>query len=431
MTASLPSTAPRSEVRSARPRDDQRRRAILAALCTLGLLAVPGITGAWTTGGPARTGSGGVAPTTLAQACGQAAWMHLTSTGSQVTSLAGQNDFEFVFAGALAKDVSEHLFRGEITKPAWEAVADFADIRVNDVVMGPGVDPAVWVGSFGVYKGTGGGTLWEPVSTNQTFITALATYTTTVYAAGLRLDQPGAPVGVFAFDAVSNTFVLRGAPSIDTHVVYDLAASPNGTLWMGTDGAGLWRSDDQGSNWGIVNLAGLNDTTVDTLAFDPTDPHRIFAGHKLSVSDQGTPTAGLDMSINDGITWQRRLPDVTAVTAIAASDLRPGLVHAVGWGRGLLYSTDHGDTWRSAATPAGGSFFQALRTIHPRDYQDCELLYAGGADGVWVRDVAHLEYHAAFLPALHVGGGAAALSHLRRTNAPAAPPTPEIAVPRP
>ena len=57
---------------------------------------------------------------------------------------------------------------------------------------------------------------------------------------------------------------------------YLLGVDPQGTLYAGAT-AGLVRSMDGGATWNALPTAGLS-SGVSVLAFDPQNPHHLFAG---------------------------------------------------------------------------------------------------------------------------------------------------------
>ena len=79
----------------------------------------------------------------------------------------------------------------------------------------------------------------------------------------------------------------------------------------------------------------------------------------------------------------------SSVPSIAPSAV-DGRAFASVWGSGLHMTQDHGASWQHLHAPEGAPpYFQALLAIVPsgRTPLQCELLFAGGADGLWVRNV--------------------------------------------
>lgn len=149
------------------------------------------------------------------------------------------------------------------------------------------------------------------------------------------------------------------------------------TVYLGEVERGkIHKSTDGGSTW-IDLEADIAYPGVSTLAIDPSDPQTIYAGtgHGPQMPPQG---AGLYKSSDDGATWQRLsgVPDV-AVTAIEIDRGGSGRVAVATLGSGVLISEDNGQTFE----PRNGGFVDdpvgrqvwALE-MHP---QNPDILYAG------------------------------------------------------
>lgn len=128
-------------------------------------------------------------------------------------------------------------------------------------------------------------------------------------------------------------------------------------LFAGTDGAGIFRSGDQGNSWQAVN-EGITDFTISSLAVSGS---YVFAG-----TDKG-----LFRSTNNGASWVQ-LNVFTASSRVEAIMVGNGYVFASSRSSsGLVRSPDNGDTWEPANVGLANarSFFI-----------DGSNLYAGGYD---------------------------------------------------
>ena len=123
------------------------------------------------------------------------------------------------------------------------------------------------------------------------------------------------------------------------------------TIYVGTWGRGVFRSNDGGNTWGAAST-GLDYLAPHAIAFDPVDPNIMYAA---VVSTSGTtPPASLYRSTDGGVTWNQRstnFRDIFALRLIVDPANRDRLF-AAGYqgffppGRGGLYrSTDGGITW--------------------------------------------------------------------------------------
>jgi hypothetical protein len=116
---------------------------------------------------------------------------------------------------------------------------------------------------------------------------------------------------------------------------------PNEVL-LSCDMTGAYISHDGGHNWRMFSLRG----TVHFFAFDPVQPHTIYAA-----------TDALFRSNDDGGTWQLLWPQPSTV-------------------RGILMDSDHADeTLIASPNPVGTIITLAIDPADPR------ILYAAAANG--------------------------------------------------
>ena len=126
--------------------------------------------------------------------------------------------------------------------------------------------------------------------------------------------------------------------------IWALTASPqfetDGTIFAGTDGAGIYRSTDRGDTWHGVS-AGLGHRSIRALAVSPafgTDA-TVFAGGP----------DGVYKSTDDGTTWKRTV-DGPANMRVLSLAVSPGFASDAtvfaGVSDGLYRSTDGGSTWK-------------------------------------------------------------------------------------
>jgi uncharacterized protein (TIGR03437 family) len=105
------------------------------------------------------------------------------------------------------------------------------------------------------------------------------------------------------------------------------------TMYVSTQGQGVYHSSDRGQTWDPRN-AGLPDTTVTMVAGDPASPLTLYAA----------TAKGLAKSTNGGVSWANlTLPAVTVI-AIAPKDHNQ--LYAAG-GCAFYHSTDAGRTWQT------------------------------------------------------------------------------------
>ena len=133
-------------------------------------------------------------------------------------------------------------------------------------------------------------------------------------------------------------------------LVRDLANHPDrpGIVFAGTD-KGLYRSDDAGQNWQIVETP-MSGSCVWAVTVDSADPSLMFAG-------TGTPNpCGVFRSTDGGKTWEKRPVEIAEtcpnvgvprVTGIAIDPVNHRDVWVGLEVDGLRHSGDGGDTWES------------------------------------------------------------------------------------
>ncbi|MCO6452227.1 MAG: hypothetical protein J5I90_15705 [Caldilineales bacterium] len=110
----------------------------------------------------------------------------------------------------------------------------------------------------------------------------------------------------------------------------------NANLIIATTGNGIARAERQGDgSWLVSHLLGGQD--VRCLAADPLNREVIYAG---------TQGAGVQKSLDGGVTWATAGLDKQIVKSIAPSPHTPGLIYAGTKPPYLFVSTDDGANWR-------------------------------------------------------------------------------------
>lgn len=133
------------------------------------------------------------------------------------------------------------------------------------------------------------------------------------------------------------------------------------TIYLGTRGNGLYRTEDSGERWQIT---GINTGTVIALALDPKTPQIIYAGNG----------GHIEKSSDSGQTWQRVYIETRAnltVTSIVIDRLDPSHVFASNSGGVILESRDYGTTWNIVTVLSGSIKLYG----HPTD---SNILFSAG-----------------------------------------------------
>jgi hypothetical protein len=311
-----------------------------------------------------------------------------------------------LYAGSRGGSGNVMLFSGSTQTENWQAETAFTGIPVTDVLVTPGLGTEAWVSTFGSppsyngpVLGRAAGGQFTPRGTLRSWFMSLAATGSGVFVAVSKPDDRG----VYRWDDAQGDWVRLGGATIDTVVFRALEAGPDGALWLATDSRGLWRSGDSGSTW--LTSSGSADWTVWSVAVSPDDAGIVLAGlgRPDGAAGVGGYAAGLRRSVDGGLSWLDASPSLLAgtddetVTALAFSRRTAGLAFASGWKSGLFVSRDGGASWLPYGTPVDQQrYFEALLLLPVT--ASCELLYAAGSDGIWVRNLADAP-HAVYLPA--------------------------------
>jgi len=156
--------------------------------------------------------------------------------------------------------------------------------------------------------------------------------------------------------------------------IFQLAQSPNGTLYAAQYGTGVQRSTNLGSTWVLTDTAVINHFAR-TVAADPVNNAIVYAG----TGD------GVFKSANAGATWSNVnngvIPFSTSIHSMAISPLVPGLL-LVGTDSSFLYRTTNGGTvWTHVGAASGflpSDIFIRSITFDP---VSSALVYVGADSG--------------------------------------------------
>ncbi len=114
-------------------------------------------------------------------------------------------------------------------------------------------------------------------------------------------------------------------------------------VYLTSDVAGIWRSDDLGETWHFVNR-GLGNLNVSVIAVAPSDPNTLYAG----------TADGVFFSRNAGETWEStddpggrlRFSRPESHRTLAISQTNPAKVIAASSKGEVFYSEDFGKKWK-------------------------------------------------------------------------------------
>lgn len=176
--------------------------------------------------------------------------------------------------------------------------------------------------SQGVYRSSDNGASWVHKNIGITF----------GLTSGIIYESPYlfvvGPNGVFKSDNSADSWTTAGLEGVDVRSVTGL----NGSIYVGTNGQGIWYSDDWGETWSESNN-GLGGASAFRAL--ETKGEILFAGGPI-----GT---GVFRSLDYGASWTllSGLP-VSAYRGFASNE---DIIVAGSFGQGVHYSLDDGETW--------------------------------------------------------------------------------------
>jgi photosystem II stability/assembly factor-like uncharacterized protein len=239
-------------------------------------------------------------------------------------------------------------------------------------------------GAYSIFKKPDGGASWKQVldvlSLDVRQIRPAPSDPSTIYAAGGSLVDGVSQV----YRSVDNGEAWELRSKVDPPIscgIFDLAVAPSaaGVVYLSGGHSDfpaapcqrvVLRSSDGGATWASAD-AGLPAAGIVTLAVDPRDPDRVYAG----TSD------GVWKSADGGRAWSRTgagLADHT-ITFLLASML-PGRVYAVEDFNRVFRSDDGGATWQAWSRGLRDTILSSLAA----DSGDPRRIYAATFSGTWV-----------------------------------------------
>lgn len=164
---------------------------------------------------------------------------------------------------------------------------------------------------------------------------------------------------VLALPALAGEGVWTQGLGLENSVVNALAVAPSGSVYAGTLGSGIFKSNFGGSNWAPVNTSFPTGTNTTSIAID--------AGGVLYAATQ----AGAFKSSNAGASWAAINSGLTSTDLNAVAIDAAGNIYVASSGGGVLKTTNGGGNWGTVNEGLVGNYFYSL-TFDPLG-----SLYAG------------------------------------------------------
>jgi photosystem II stability/assembly factor-like uncharacterized protein len=323
-------------------------------------------------------------------------WQHLTAGHSKirkVTSLLVDPEEPLrVFAGTWRR-----AYRSEDGGRNWRGVFDgmVLDSEVFSLHTVPGNSDELWASTCGwVYRSADRGGSWRRFSNG---LSERRTPSFQVLPDGTKLA--GTVAGVYRSDDDGSSWQLVTPRDLVALAIEHHPERP-GRVFVGTEGAGVWRSEDGGRTFEMASR-GLNAARIAALV--------VHGGEVIAAVRHSGPVSGLYSSFDGGKSYPLgpvRLPTVVSLattedTVLAATD--DGLFER------------HGDSWqrveelgarpirqivtdgRRVLVRAAGGLFQRSRSTDqftPLPFErGAASSVAVEADGIWISSTAGGLYH--------------------------------------
>jgi photosystem II stability/assembly factor-like uncharacterized protein len=292
---------------------------------------------------------------------------------------ADPNDTNTLYAGTKGRG----LFKTTDGGISWTAINNgLTDRNPTAVVVDPNDSNTVYVGTAdtGMFKSSDGGNHWSRAGLAGEWITSLCLdpqNSQVLYAGGSPGLWKSLDGGQTWLNLSRNLNVSRARGIL-------IDPTDSNTLYVGTEGGGVFMSSDGGASWSPLN-DGLTNLTVYAMAMDPQDPHTIYAGTVASsvfVLHMGQnpvppgPGGALGRGAGEGLPEQ--LFPVGALLAGTRIDLAPWPPHLMGPSDGVWQGPLASPRLRDSlfAAPAGEEPVRSVSEIPP-------VRHGASSDGRW------------------------------------------------
>ena len=147
---------------------------------------------------------------------------------------------------------------------------------------------------------------------------------------------------------------------------------------------GIYKTTDGGVTWQTITT-GLTDSRIISLAVDPKNPDRVYAGTSNSRPRNITDGTGMFYSANGGASWSHvsGLP-AAPIPSIVVNALNPNVIYAAAIGYGIYKSVDAGASWTQVNS---GLESQGCVYTLAADPRNPDVAYAGTSNTSYCKSV--------------------------------------------
>ncbi|MHC1728177.1 MAG: WD40/YVTN/BNR-like repeat-containing protein [Syntrophobacteraceae bacterium] len=301
-------------------------------------------------------------------------------TDLRITSLAIDPGASLtLFAGTRSSGLFKSIDGGASWQPTglWEPVGSIAFAPKDSLVIYAGTD------GHGIYKSIDGGESWLPsnagLTNNKIPALAVDPWNSKIVYAGV-MNSVGAGMGFYrSLDGgktwkATNTGLPPGGYSVKSFI-FDTSDTTVSVpvIYAGTFG-GVYRSRNRGNTWQAAKR-GLTNVFVGPLANHSSRPKTIYAGTSYDYANN-TQGDGIFKTTDGGTNWAISNKGFTnRVTPLLAVDpANPRILYAAS---DYLYkTTDAGTNWTRASSGLPPEYFACL-VVDPKNTQ---ILYVGVAN---------------------------------------------------
>jgi photosystem II stability/assembly factor-like uncharacterized protein len=276
---------------------------------------------------------------------------------------------------------------------SWRQCEEVGYNQVPDIAFVNGSAHHILAASTnGVFESLNGGESWQEANDGLTYLWSMAI----TQSGDRRIFVGTSGGGVYRRDPKRQNWVATNI-GFPTTSALSMATS-QGYLFAG--GNGIYRSTDSGNSWKFI---GLNNQPVWSIASTTSEPiskeHIVISGMRLSRDGGGSwntvdtaknnvvyagTSNKIYVSEDNGNTWRLLITFETEawknapVRDLVLSSSVPGLMYACVDYKGLLRSTDLGQTWEQFGTTVfAGDSISSLKLLYLPD----EILFACGMNG--------------------------------------------------